>query len=280
MSFINENLRSLVPGQCLKFSSNTGLWEFNQDQVHDMKRSEYNRSIDKLHARSLEDFIERRAYRQEAIDTLKLCIIRRELTACKPGEVPNIYIIDGQHRHAAMKELRIRDAGLSFTFYGDVQIVSAYQDIGKIVKALQNSIPLSTRNEEGMSSRSKFNEALKNIVLRTGESETRQCLRNLPVITKIADNTSISRALTRMTVDDVEKRLIEIAEHYLPIYNPCSVTSRATRQVITRTKLYQLMDGSHKWLDLLAGLAPSTSTKRPVKREPMDSVPSKKLRFS
>jgi hypothetical protein len=257
MNFDNVRLRNALPGAYKHHLGKQASVLLSNDDYNNLIYSCHNRTVDERHASTLETFIRDKAFKGEIVDTLKLAMTMDDMCSrhFQDRGVAPVYVVDGQHRILAVKTLMNRYPGVTFCFLADIYIYNNVSEIGDAVKALQNSLPLSMTQKVGISGRGRFVEALNNILRRCGENPNRICIRNIPMNYRLKDGSPAVAVLRMKTIKEIEKMIMSLGADYERRYRRACADGdikNATREVITNTKMYQLVDTSLAWLDRIA----------------------------
>ena len=297
MNFDNARVRESLPGDYKYHHGKQASVLLSNEDFSDLTYSCHNRTVDRRHASSLEAFVKDKAFKGEIVDTLKLAITMEDLCSRRFREqgTVTVYVVDGQHRLHATKNLMDLYPGVTFSFLADVFIYHDVSEIGGVVKALQNALPLSTAQRVGISGRGRFTEALTNVLRRSGEHPNRLCVRCLPMNRRLQDGSPVVSVLRMKTIKEIERMLLAIGTDYERMYRRNleeGTIRRATQDVIANTKLYQLADTTASWLDRIATFddraraTPASSRdrrrvevederdRRPVRMDSRDALPS------
>jgi hypothetical protein len=297
MNFDNACVREALPGDYKYHHGKQASVLLSNEDFSDLTYSCHNRTVDRRHASSLEAFVKDKAFKGEIVDTLKLAITMEDLCSRRFREqgTVTVYVVDGQHRLLATKNLMDLYPGVTFSFLADVFIYHDVSEIGGVVKALQNALPLSTAQRVGISGRGRFTEALTNVLRRSGEHPNRLCVRCLPMNRRLQDGSPVVSVLRMKTIKEIERMLLAIGTDYERMYRRNleeGTIRRATQDVIANTKLYQLADTTASWLDRIATFdararATAASSRdrrrvevederdrRPVRMDSRDALPS------
>jgi len=257
MNFDNARVREALPGDYKYHHGKQASVLLSNEDFSDLTYSCHNRTVDRRHAASLESYVKGKAFKGEIVDTLKLAITMEELSSRRFREqgTVTVYVVDGQHRLLATKNLMELYPGVTFSFLAEVFIYDDVSEIGDAVKALQNALPLSMAQRVGISGRGRFTEALTNVLRRSGEHPNRLCVRCLPMNRRLQDGSPVVSVLRMKTIKEIERMLMTIGSDYERMYHRNleeGTIRRATQEVIANTKMYQLADTTASWLDRIA----------------------------
>jgi hypothetical protein len=235
--------------QILIESDNTFIDMF---EVHEM-----NRNIDEQWVKEMKTEVLKTSIAKECM-AITLAVdermIRRAMTEPDNSEQDGGFkaiILDGQHRVAAMKALKYEMPSLSYDIWLTVYIVEDDNAIIKRLEELNKRRPFTQDDTNKLYVVKRFMEAFEQ--LHKKENETRRCIQNVrksPIIKSLTfikkhNNTSVNEFITK-----IQNISIQYKSRWNTIVdNNSKIQNLVLGQVINRTKLFQLCDETHNWIN-------------------------------
>ena len=231
--------------------------------IHKLQLHELNRNIDPVWVQSMKNEILKNVISNEAM-TLTVVIDVREVQRYinrEEGEVGDdsdfkAFIVDGQHRWMAMKELLAEMPALTFPIYLMVYIVENDTELTLRLHILNKRKDFTPNDTYVVELKRRFIAVMERAA--GVEHRRRICIRNaVKGFEKwLLKQTNLENTHSKMTEEYMENAFHQLADEYKSVWEKKKMATpkfdtRMLGKVIIASKLYQLADESHAWMNKL-----------------------------
>ena len=133
-------------------------------------------------------------------------------------------------------------------------------------RSAQRSAKRSAKRSARTITKTKIVDALSLITKPFGTTFTKKFIQQLQNHPVLRNEHYVSEAVARMSVEQVEDRLLDIGERYRQAFETNRLFDHDTREFIRKTRLYQLVDTTHQWVAHLILLRDNPRVKNTLRR--------------